>query len=132
MPDRKSACTGCLALLLMVVNAECEGELLYNGICVSSQWPPIYSLTYPWKPPEPPYLDVGHPTVIPIDVGRQLVVDDYLIDIEQSNASRVYHTPSYIEAGEPSPDRIVNPVVRPDREWEGADNMETAFASACA
>ena len=40
------------------------------------------------RPPKPPYL-VQHPKVVQIDVGRQLFVDDYLI--ESSTAERTYH-----------------------------------------
>ena len=64
-----------------VAPASSQGEMLYNGIRLPSPWPPAVA----WddikgrKPlPEPPYLQ-SPPAVIPIDVGRQLFVDDFLI-----------------------------------------------------
>jgi hypothetical protein len=53
-----------------------EGELLFNGIRLPSPWLPrrAYSL----EPMPLPYLE-RPPAVIPIDVGRQLFVDDFLI-----------------------------------------------------
>ena len=51
---------------------------LYNGIVLPKAWPPDYgALT---RDPMPvPYL-AHPPAVIPIDVGRQLFADDFLID----------------------------------------------------
>ena len=53
-------------------------ETLYNGITLASPWPPRQRF-----PDEhlvtPPYL-ADPPAVIPIDVGRQLFVDDFLIE----------------------------------------------------
>jgi hypothetical protein len=50
--------------------------------------------------------------VIPIDVGRQLLVDDFLV--QQTDLLRRYHAASYDAR---------SPVLRPDRPWEmqGAD-----------
>ncbi len=71
------------------------GEILYNGIVLPEAWPPKVQ----WediqarKPiAEPPYL-VHPPEVIPIDVGRQLFVDDFLI--EQTTLKRTYHLAKY-------------------------------------
>ncbi len=73
------------------------GEMLCNGIRLPKQWPPAVA----WddikarKPlPEPPYLQ-SPPEVIPIDLGRQLFVDDFLI--EQSTLRRTYHRAEYHE-----------------------------------
>ena len=53
-------------------------ETLYNGITLGTPWPP--RLRYPDEHPvTPPYL-LDPPAVIPIDVGRQLFVDDFLIE----------------------------------------------------
>lgn len=61
----------------------------------------------PWLGgPQPP------PPVITIDVGRQLFVDDYLI--ESTSLERRFHQP------EPHP---ANPVLRPDQPWEGSRAM---------
>lgn len=45
----------------------------------------------------------------PIDVGRQLFVDDFLI--ESTSLVRTFHQPEYFPG---------NPVLRPDRPWESA------------
>jgi hypothetical protein len=70
-------------------------EVLYNGIVLPSAWPPKVS----WedikarKPiAQPPYLREP-PAAIPIDVGRQLFVDEFLID--QSTLKRTYHLARY-------------------------------------
>ena len=53
-------------------------QILYNGITLGSPWPP--RCKYPDEHPvRPPYL-ADPPAVIPIDVGRQLFVDDFLIE----------------------------------------------------
>ena len=83
-------------------------EVLYNGIQLPSPWPPFRrqldrDLEFP------PYLQ-NPPAVIPIDVGRQLFVDDFLI--EESNLDRSYHSASYIEG---------NPVLAPATEWDRRD-----------
>ena len=53
-------------------------EVLYNGIALPSPWPP-YRRQLERDPQFPPYL-MRPPAVIPIDVGRQLFVDDFLIE----------------------------------------------------
>ncbi|MCE9534288.1 MAG: hypothetical protein K8T89_24680, partial [Planctomycetes bacterium] len=83
-----------------------ERELLYNGILLPTVWPPATSNAKLHLPSTPPYL-TEPPAVIPIDVGRQLFVDDFLI--EQTDLKRVYHLPQYHSAG---------PVLRPERAWE--------------
>jgi len=53
-------------------------EVLYNGIELSSPWPPLRTAKE-MKSLEPmavPYLKNG-PRVIPIDLGRQLFIDDF-------------------------------------------------------
>lgn len=62
-------------------------ETLYNGIELPVPWPPNHG--GPTGEPMPvPYLD--NPTdVIPIDVGRQLFVDDFLI--EDTSLERTFH-----------------------------------------
>ena len=75
------------------------GETLYNGITLPDQWPPdVWTLTL-----DPvPYLD-HPPAVISIDVGRQLFVDDFLID--STTCTRNFH-------------KAASPVMVPDRSWE--------------
>jgi hypothetical protein len=83
-------------------------EVLYNGITLGTPWPP--RLRYPDEHPvTPPYLR-NPPAVIPVDVGRQLFVDDFLI--EETSLLRTWHRAEYY-AG--------NPVLRPDAQWEQTD-----------
>src|SRR5687768_14135881 len=53
-----------------------EGETLYNGIRLPEAWPPTGMVVDSYEPMPVPYL-VSPPQVIPIDVGRQLFVDDF-------------------------------------------------------
>ncbi len=68
-----------------------EGELLYNGIRLPSPWPP-HPADVPRQPAVPAYL-TSPPAVIPIDVGRQLFVDDFLVG--QTTLTRTHHRPTY-------------------------------------
>jgi len=81
------------------------GELLYNGIVLPDTWPPKMA-ELPRDPVRPPYLQ-SPPEVIPIDLGRQLLVDDFLI--YQTTLKRTFHPTTYHAA---------NPVLTPDRPWE--------------
>lgn len=81
------------------------GETLYNGIVLPEAWPPTKQVLSP-DSPAPPYL-ASPPAVIPIDVGRQLFVDDFLID--HTTLKRTFHQATYHPA---------NPVLEPDRPWE--------------
>ncbi len=78
---------------------------LYNGIALPSPWPP--KLTETLDTTQPPSYLRSPPAVIPIDLGRQLFVDDFLI--EKTNLARTFHRPT------PYAD---NPIVRPDKPWE--------------
>jgi len=89
------------------------GETLYNGITLPDTWPPqIDKLTR--EPMPVPYLEEP-PNVIPIDVGRQLFVDDFLI--AHTTLRRSYHRPTY------HPD---NPILKPDKPWECGDAARAA------
>ncbi len=82
------------------------GEVLYNGIQLPEKWPPDQRNPESMEPMPVPYLH-NPPAVIPIDVGRQLFVDDFLI--EKSTLTRTFH----------SAQRYVgNPVFRPETETE--------------
>ena len=85
------------------------GEVLYNGIRLPSPWPP-YRQVVDRQIEVPPYLE-HPPAVIPIDVGRQLFVDDFLI--EDKELDRSFHAASYISG---------NPVLRPATEWDRRDD----------
>jgi hypothetical protein len=82
--------------------------VLYNGIALGSPWPP--RLKYPNDHPVTPAYLIEPPAVIPIDVGRQLFVDDFLID--RTSLARTYHHAEYHSA---------NPVLRPEKPWELSD-----------
>src|SRR4051812_5195501 len=84
------------------------GELLYNGIRLADPWPPRNRVLDDVLR-EPPYLR-DPPPVIPIDVGRQLFVDDFLI--EENALDRVFHRARY----HPN-----NPVLSPVTPWELRD-----------
>jgi hypothetical protein len=96
-----------------------EGEELYNGIILPKQWPPDYGLSdygmYNRQPMPVPYLDCP-PTVIPIDVGRQLFVDDFLI--EHTTLKRTFHLAEFHSA---------SPVVKPDKSWESDNRYEEVY-----
>ena len=90
------------------VAAQPAADVLYNGVRLGRPWPP--RLTYADRyPVTPPYLR-NPPAVIPIDVGRQLFVDDFLI--ERTSLSRTLHRAEYHPA---------NPVLRPEKPWELTD-----------
>lgn len=86
-------------------------ETLYNGITLPSPWPPRH---HAWNlsPQRPPYL-LAPPSIINIDTGRQLFVDDFLI--EESGLHRTFHAATYHPA---------NPVLRPERDFERRDPYE--------
>jgi hypothetical protein len=91
--------------LLAVLCAFEAGELLYNGIQLSAEWPPNDG-PITREPMPVPYL-TAPPDVIPIDLGRQLFVDDFLI--EHTDLSRTFHKPVPYEG---------NPVLAPEKPWE--------------
>ena len=66
------------------------GERLYNGIQLPEDWPPQDIAPQSDEPMPVPYLD-HPPKVIPIDVGRQLFVDDFLI--EKTDLLQTCHLP---------------------------------------
>ncbi|MDZ4288634.1 MAG: hypothetical protein U0984_11780, partial [Prosthecobacter sp.] len=67
-----------------------SGETLYNGIILPDVWPPSRSIEELKRGEvmEVPYLKTP-PPVIPIDVGRQLFVDDFLI--AETTLERIFH-----------------------------------------
>jgi hypothetical protein len=98
------------AVLPRTLHGQAIGTPLHNGIGLGTPWPPR------WKSPNehpatPPYL-IAPPRVIPIDVGRQLFVDDFLI--EHTTLQRRFHRAVYHPA---------SPVLRPDRPWEQRDDV---------
>ena len=92
------------------------GEVLPNGIELPAAWPPNYTgVTYDvarrdaafrfLSPMPVPYLD-RPPAVIPIDLGRQLFLDDFLI--ENTNLRRTWHR-ARLHPG--------SPVLKPSLNW---------------
>lgn len=89
---------GLLAVLSLTGLLPAE-ERLYNGIVLPETWPPkTGQLTR--EPMPVPYLEIP-PAVIPIDVGRQLFVDNFLV--ESTTLSRTFQQAEYCEE---------NPVIR--------------------
>lgn len=82
------------------------GQKLHNGIILPDTWPPKYQEPTKRKEMPVPYL-LKKPTVIPINTGRQLFVDDFLI--RETSLQKQFHTPDFYPG---------NPVLEPDREWE--------------
>jgi len=93
------------------------GEVLYNGIQLPEIWPPHTVYADDDSPMSVPYL-VHPPKVIPIDVGRQLFVDDFLI--EKTDLSREYHHATKYEG---------NPVLRPETPMETGNGVGMAVAA---
>jgi len=81
-------------------------EKLYNGIQLSDVWPPRFGDPVSSAPMPVPYL-AQRPKVVPIDVGRQLFVDNFLI--ESTDLKRVFHQAEKFEG---------NPVFKPEAPME--------------
>ena len=88
--------------LTLGVNA----QTLDNGITLPSVWPPRYADPTAPKEMPVPYLK-QKPEVLPINRGRQLFVDSFLIS--NTNLTSVYHKANYYD---------LNPVLKADRKWE--------------
>ena len=83
-----------------------SAQTLSNGIQLPKVWPPQYPI--PTERHEMPVPYLRHkPQVLPINNGRQLFVDDFLIS--QTNLQRVCHTPDFYQG---------NPVLEPSEKWE--------------
>ncbi len=65
-------------------------KTLYNGIVLPDAWPPRDQDPASFQPMRVPYLEAP-PPVVPIDGGRQLFVDDFLI--AENWLPRVFHHP---------------------------------------
>ena len=93
------------AALSTRISAQPSREVLYNGITLAQPWPPRRR-SFSNEPERPPYL-ASPPDVINIDTGRQLFVDDFLID--ESSLYREFHHAEYHPA---------SPVLAPEERWE--------------
>src|SRR5882724_6351968 len=96
------------------------GEVLYNGIVLPDQWPPTRTAEeFKNREPQPvPYLQ-DPPAVIPVDLGRQLFVDDFLIE------STTLHREFHLAEMHPG-----NPILKADApaEAEGKSPMAMVFS----
>ncbi len=93
-----------LFTFINVINFQLRAqEVLYNGIVLPEEWPPAEKS----DPMQPPHYLLSPPGIIPIDIGRQLFVDDFLI--ESTTLKRTFHMGEQYTG---------NPVLRPDRSWE--------------
>jgi len=99
--------------------------MLYNGIELPQRWPPRRTAAdiRKYEPMPVPYLR-HPPEVIPIDVGRQLFVDDFLV--EKTTLKRRFHRAEPYSG---------NPVLRPEKGWEkdsrGLPQSAMAFSDGC-
>lgn len=111
---RLKSAAALIAIGVILARPAAPQEVLYNGIRLAKPWPPrAASLSHEPASP-PPYL-VQPPEVIPIDTGRQLFVDDFLI--EQTTLQRSFHSAEYLPQ---------NPVLKPDQLWERQETGRNA------
>ena len=94
---------------------EKKTNVLYNGIELPDQWPPR-DIKFTREPMPVPYLE-NPPEIIPIDVGRQLFVDDFLI--EDTTLKQTFHQAEYHPA---------NPIIKPEKPWETTGRSTMAYA----
>lgn len=91
---------------------------LYNGIELPSVWPPYSSYSGSiLTGMSPSYLQIK-PDTIDISIGRQLFVDDFLI--ESTTLDRKWYQATYYEG---------NPVFSPTTAWEMMNNKGGGFAA---
>lgn len=93
---------------------------IYNGIELPNEWPPKTQDRNSYEPMPVPYLK-QKPKVIPIDRGRQLFVDDFLI--AKTDLKRTFHQARKFEK---------NPVLKPETKHElESTNIEGNEQAVC-
>ena len=104
-----------LLLAVAAVSSIAADTVLYNGIHLPGAWPPrdVRATSDPLA--TPPYL-LDPPAIIDTGVGRQLFVDDFLID--STDLRRTFHRAEYFPG---------NPVLKPDKPWEFSDGVGKAM-----
>src|SRR3954465_9817697 len=107
-PSPLTALTLVLSLSGTILLAD---TVLYNGIRLPEIWPPRDVQPSNDALPTPPYL-LAPPAIVPIDVGRQLLVDDFLV--ETTDLRRSFHRPEYYSH---------NPILKADKRWEFSDGV---------
>ena len=80
-------------------------NVLYNGVTLPEVWPPK-NIGMNYEPMPVPYL-TNRPEIIPIDLGRQLFVDNFLI--ERTDMERRSYIPRKMS---------LNPILKPETELE--------------
>jgi hypothetical protein len=96
------------------------GQVLHNGIRLPRVWPPREMDPASAAPQPVPYLS-NRPDVVPVDVGRQLFVDDFLV--ERTDLERRFHKPSRHSS---------NPVLQPETRHEReAVGLEGDYRHVC-
>ncbi|MFT5466537.1 MAG: hypothetical protein ACI8UO_001637 [Verrucomicrobiales bacterium] len=106
-----------LYAILVVAGLANADEILHNGIVLPDEWPPHPEAFARDQPTTPPYL--SQPLeIIPINLGRQLFVDDFLI--EESTLERTFHQPVWHEDC---------PIFKPETPAEFHRNKNIPFAA---
>ena len=86
----------------------CEPETLASGITLPCPWPPLLNMT---RDTILPHYITTPPKAINIDDGRQLWVDDFLVDTQRTTGvEREYRQAEYRND--------VNPIMAPTQPWE--------------
>lgn len=93
--------------------------LSYNGIAEPAEWPPRMQDPASRQPMRVPYLETP-PETVPVDAGRQLFVDDFLI--AGTSLVRTFHRP----AKHPG-----NPVFFPRTSYEYNDQLPPTTIPKC-
>lgn len=93
------------------------GETLHNGIVLPDVWPPRPEKFAGKEPVTPPWLQTP-PKVVVIDVGRQLLVDDFLI--AETTLERRFHQPAW---------HADCPVFKAETPWEFHGERNIPFAA---
>ena len=96
-----------------------DSRTAYNGIQTPASWPPRTEDPLSFQPMRVPYLE-SPPPVIPIDRGRQLFVDEFLI--ETTTLPRRFHQPAKYPG---------NPVFFPQTYEERNDTMAPTAIPKC-
>lgn len=89
------------AILFCAVATAATAQTLNNGITLPKIWPPQYEEPTVRQEMPVPYLK-NKPAVLPINNGRQLFVDSFLIS--STNLRSIYHAPNFYKG---------NPVLEP-------------------
>ncbi len=94
-------------------------EILYNGIELPDPWPPRGTDPNCFQPMRVPYLEKP-PAVIPVDGGRQLFVDNFLV--AECSLAPAHHQPVKYPA---------NPVFFPQIAWERNGTLPPCTVPKC-